>query len=90
MFIPCLYTSFSVKSRGSSLVSRTVNKRTNGFSNPAFHIHALQRGSRVSTSKKVKFALILTVTAPKAYTEIYENVLQKYEALAPMYITVEN
>ena len=73
-----------------SLDSRTLNKRTKGISNPAFHIHALQRGSRVRASKKVKFALILTVTAPKAYADIYENVLQQYEALVPLEITVEN
>lgn len=67
-----------------SLDTRNVNKMANGISNPAFHIHALQRGSRKNGSKKVKFALILTVIAPKSEVDLYNNILQNYDALVPL------
>lgn len=72
-----------------SLDSRTVNKYSKGISNPAFHVHALQRGSRTSSSKKVKFAIILTVTVPKAQADIYNSILQNYEALIPLEMNVQ-
>lgn len=66
-----------------SLDTRSVTKRTQGVYSPIFHIHALGRGSRVN-SKKVKFALILTVIAPKAKIDLYSRILNVYNALIPI------
>lgn len=71
-----------------SLDSRNMNKRSNGISNPAFHVHALQRGARKNSSKKVKFAIVLTVTAPKVYADLYNNILQSYDALLPLEMNI--
>lgn len=72
-----------------SLDSRNINKKSKGIKNPVFHVHALQRGARKRTSKMVKFAIILTVTAPKVYSQIYENILQNYDALVPLNINID-
>jgi hypothetical protein len=66
-----------------SLDTRSITKRANGVSSPIFHIHALGRGSRTE-GKKVKFALILTVTAPKAKIDLYSRILNVYNALIPI------
>lgn len=66
-----------------SLDTRSMTKKANGVSSPIFHIHALGRGNR-SGDKKVKFALILTVTAPKAKIDLYSRILNVYNALIPI------
>ena len=66
-----------------SLDTRSITKRANGVSSPVFHVHALGRGSR-TLGKKVKFALILTVTAPKAKIDLYGRILNVYNALIPI------
>lgn len=66
-----------------SLDTRSMTKKANGVSSPIFHIHALGRGSR-SVDKKVKFALVLTVTAPKAKIDLYSRILNVYNALIPI------
>lgn len=66
-----------------SLDTREVNKKSVGIRNPAFHIHALGRGTRLD-DLNVKYALILTVTAPKASSDIYTNILNKFPALLPI------
>ena len=66
-----------------SLDTRSITKRANGVSSPVFHVHALGRGTRI-IDKKVKFALILTVTAPKAKIDLYSRILNVYNALIPI------
>lgn len=66
-----------------SLDTRSMTKKANSVSSPIFHIHALGRGSRTE-GKKVKFALILTVTAPKAKIDLYSRILNIYNALIPI------
>lgn len=66
-----------------SLDTRSITKRANGVSSPVFHVHALGRGSR-TLGEKVKFALILTVTAPKAKIDLYGRILNVYNALIPI------
>jgi len=71
-----------------SLDAREVTKYSKGIDEPVFHIHALGRGNRNSV-KKVKFALILSVTTPKAEVDLYSNILNKYSALIPLQIDIE-
>jgi hypothetical protein len=66
-----------------SLDTRSVNKTAKGISSPIFHVHTLGRGSRTE-GKKVKFALVLTVVAPKAKIDIYSRILNVYNALIPI------
>ncbi len=66
-----------------SLDTRSMTKKSNSVSSPIFHVHALGRGSRTE-GKKVKFALILTVTAPKAKIDLYSRILNIYNALIPI------
>jgi len=57
--------------------------RGSSVENPCFHIHALERnnlGDRVW----VEYALILTIQAPKADIDIYNNIKHKFELLAPL------
>ena len=71
-----------------SLDTREFKKFAKNINEPSFHIHALGRGNRVS-NKKVKFALILSVSTPKAEIDIYSNVLNKYNALIPLQMNIE-
>ena len=71
-----------------SLDAREVTKFSKSIEEPVFHIHALGRGNRKGV-KKVKFALILTVTTPKAEVDLYANILNKYSALIPLQIDIE-
>ena len=71
-----------------SLDTREFKKMAKGINEPSFHIHALGRGNR-SSKKKVKFALIFTVTTPKAEVDIYANILNKYSALIPIQMRIE-
>lgn len=66
-----------------SLDTRSVNKTAKSVSSPIFHIHAMDRGKRTE-GKKVKFALILSVTAPKATIDLYSRILNVYNALIPI------
>ncbi len=66
-----------------SLDTRLISKKAKSVYSPTFHVHALGRGNR-SENKKVKFALILTVTAPKAKIDIYNRILNVYNALIPI------
>lgn len=68
-----------------SLDTRSITKRTDGVSAPVFHIHALGRGNR-TVGKKVKFAMVLTVTAPKVKIDLYSRILNVYNALIPIQI----
>lgn len=71
-----------------SLDTRQKSMRVDSINEPAFHIHALGRGSRNSIAN-VKFSLILTVTTPNAEIDIYETILNKYSALIPLEIQTE-
>lgn len=72
-----------------TLDTRSTSKYSKNVNQPAFHIHALGRGSRVY-AQKVKFALVLTVTAPKAAVDLYANILNKYPALLPVQLKALN
>lgn len=71
-----------------SLDAREVTKLSKSIDEPVFHIHALGRGNRNGV-KKVKFALILTVTTPKTEIDLYANILNKYSALIPLQIDIK-
>lgn len=68
---------------------RTKNKRADEVKEPMFHLHALTRGNPAIRPKKVQYALVLTVTAPRAEADIYAKVLQKFNALAPVVVDAE-
>lgn len=72
-----------------SLDTRTLNKNAVSVEAPAFHVHSLGRGSRLGEAK-VKFALVLTVTAPKAEIDLYSNILNSYPALLPLQLKALN
>lgn len=66
-----------------SLDTRLMTKKAKSVYSPTFHVHALGRGNR-SENKKVKFGLILTVIAPKAKIDLYNRILNVYNALIPI------
>lgn len=68
--------------------AREVTKFSKSIDEPVFHIHALGRGNRNGVNK-VKFALILSVTTPKAIVDLYANILNKYSALIPLQIDIK-
>jgi hypothetical protein len=66
-----------------------VNKKVaTGVDNPFFIVHAMARGKNAD-KQKVKYALILTIEAPKSKIDIYEKVLNKYTALAPVSVDIK-
>lgn len=67
---------------------RQKSMRVNGVSEPVFHIHALGRGARTSTSN-VEFALILTVNIESNEIDLYDNILNKYSALIPLELQIQ-
>lgn len=66
-----------------TLDTREKNVLSKGVKNPAFHIHALGRGSRLE-DLKVKFVLVLSVTSPKSEIDLYSSVLLNFPALLPI------
>ena len=66
-----------------TLDTRLLSKQSSGLRNPSFHVHAIGRGSRLE-DLKVKFALVLTVTSPKAEIDLYSSILSKFPALLPI------
>ncbi|CAM3836087.1 S8 family peptidase [Aquirufa aurantiipilula] len=70
-----------------SLESKRKNKRAENIKKPMFHIHALQRGRR-KNSKKVKYALILTVISPKSSVDLYSKIINQYNALVPVKLEI--
>lgn len=66
--------------------SREASKRAKSIKDPVFHIHAIGLGRR-NGANKVKFALILSVEAPKAQVDLYANILNMYQALVPLKLT---
>jgi hypothetical protein len=71
-----------------SVDHRTKSIRADDVKSPMFHIHAINRGSRTANAK-VKFALILTVEAPKAAIDLYSRVKVLYPNLLPVNATVQ-
>lgn len=66
-----------------------VNKKiATGVDDPFFIVHAMARGKNAD-KQKVKYALILTVEAPKSKIDIYDKVLNKYTALAPVSVEIK-
>ena len=63
--------------------SRTINKKGQDICDPIFHIHALARGQRDKT-KKMKYALVLSVQLPVNYSDFYSKILEMYPALTPV------
>lgn len=72
-----------------SLDTRRKNKNADHVFNPMFHLHALERGKRYK-SEKVKYSLVLTVSATKAEVDLYSKVRAKYTALLPIKLDIEN
>lgn len=66
-----------------SVDSRTVGKRIVNVKNPIFHVHALSRGHRHVT-KKVKFAIILSVELSNTAVDLYSQVVSRFNALVPV------
>jgi hypothetical protein len=68
-----------------SIDTRIISKKTSSIADPVFHLHALGRGNN---QPKVKFALILTVEAPKAEIDLYSKIINQYSALTPLNINL--
>jgi hypothetical protein len=67
-----------------SVDTREISKRASTINYPVFHLHALNRAGARAQSNKVRFALILSVEAPKANVDIYTKVRSEYTALLPI------
>ncbi|WP_343669062.1 S8 family peptidase [Chitinophaga sp.] len=72
-----------------SVDTRAISKRASGINYPVFHLHAINRAGARTMSNKVKFALVLTVDAPKAKMDIYSKVRNEYSALVPIKIDLQ-
>lgn len=70
-------------------VERRMKSKTSGVKAPLFHVHALKRNKKYN-SEKVKFALILTVGAPKSAIDLYAKVVAKYPVLLPLKVDIKN
>lgn len=66
--------------------SRNLSKRASSLMDPVLHVHAIGRGS---SSSKVKFAIILTVEAPKSKVDLYQSILAKFNALVPLRVNID-
>jgi hypothetical protein len=66
--------------------SRNISKKSSSLEYPVLHVHAISRGSN---TEKVKFAIILTLEAPKATIDIYQTVLDNYGALVPIKLNID-
>jgi hypothetical protein len=66
-----------------SIDTRTLNKKVSSVNEPFFHIHALSRGIRNNT-RKIKFAVVLTVEPTDNTVDLYAKVIARYNALVPI------
>ncbi len=66
---------------------RNRTKMATGVKEPMFHLHALTRGGK---KHNVKYAMVLTVIAPEAEIDIYSKILQNYDALVPVKLTLDS
>ena len=66
-----------------SVDCRALTKRSTHVMDPIFHVHALARGHR-SANERVKFVLVLSVELSDASVDLYSQVLNKFNALAPI------
>ncbi len=59
-----------------------VRKRASGLKNPAFdiHYHARADGRNSSASKKMRYALVVTVNAPHT-KDLYDRVVRRYRTI---------
>lgn len=71
-----------------SVDTRYVSKLARSLKSPMFHVHALARGHR-RESAKVRFALVLTITAEKAEFDIYSRVVARYTQLLPIKMNIQ-
>ena len=72
-----------------SVESRDNSKNASNIKKPVFHVHAVRRGKR-TTTKKVKYAFILTVEAPNSTIDLYTKIVNNYRALTPIKIEIKN
>ena len=70
-----------------SVDNRVKTKRALSIESPFFHVHTLKRGTRNQVSK-VKFAIILTVSTPKAEIDLYQTVLNNFPALVQLQLEI--
>jgi len=66
-----------------SVDCRLLNKRVTSISNPVFHVHALARGQR-NAADKIKFAIVLSVELSDTAVDLYSQIINKFDALAPV------
>ena len=72
----------------------TVKKRANGLNRPAFDTHYLARdeGRPEHASVKIRYALVITVEAPR-HPDLYDRIVRKYrnvlEPIVPIRIPVQ-
>lgn len=71
-----------------SIDCREKSKKANGVKSPMFHVHTMNRGKRNSTGK-VKFALVLTIEAPKANVDLYSRVITNFPNLLPLRVDIK-
>jgi hypothetical protein len=72
-----------------SVDTRTLGKKVESMDNPFFHIHAFERGKRYKNTK-IRFAVILTLESSDATIDVYSKIVNKYDALVPIKIDIEN
>jgi hypothetical protein len=68
---------------------RNTTKKVQNIFEPTFHIHTLSRGKSYS-GDKVKFALILTVEIADESVDLYSKIINKYDALVALQLSVQN
>lgn len=72
----------------------SVRKRASGFNRPVFDIHYLSRdeGHADHHTSKIKYALVITVEAPR-HLDLYDLIVRKYrnilEAMVPLQVPIQ-
>jgi len=74
-----------------SVDCRSKGKRGSSVKSPMFLVHAMNRGKR-NNKGKVKFALILTVEAPRAKVDMYSRIVNNanFSALQPLKVELKS
>lgn len=81
-------TDLNMSVRWDSTDSRFISKLAGSLKNPKFHLHAMGRATRAS-SERVKFCLVVSVSAPKAKIDLYSRILNDFNALMQLRVGVE-
>lgn len=67
---------------------RDETKNADGIFDPVFYVHALTRGSRF-IGRKIKFALIVSIEVSDVNTDLYSQIVNKYDLLVPIDLKIQ-